>query len=51
MNVVVSRVYDSTHVTLCRCFRVVFRRVYAKPGKQKILLDRGWDSNPRPSHF
>ena len=27
------------------------RRVYTKPGKQKILLDRGWDSNPRPSHF
>ena len=32
-------------------FLVVFRRVYTKPGKQKILLDRGWDSNPRPSHF
>ena len=28
-----------------------FIRVYAKPGKQKILLDRGWDSNPRPSHY
>ncbi len=25
--------------------------MYTKPGKQKILLDRGWDSNPRPSHF
>ncbi len=22
-----------------------------KPGKQKILLDRGWDSNPRPSRL
>ena len=53
VNVVVSHVYDSTRVTLCiyRGFWVVFRRVYTKPGKQKILLDRGWDSNPRPSHF
>ncbi len=25
--------------------------MYTKPGKQKILLDRGWDSNPRPSHY
>ena len=25
--------------------------MYTKPGKQKILLDRGWDSNPRPSYF
>ena len=52
MNVVVSHVYDSTRVTLCRgFFLVVFRRVYTKPGKQKIILDRGRDSNPRPSHF
>ncbi len=25
--------------------------MYTKPGKQKIPLDRGWDSNPRPSHY
>ncbi len=25
--------------------------MYTKPGKQKILLHRGWDSNPRPSHY
>ncbi len=25
--------------------------MYTKPGKQKILLDRGWDSNPRPLHY
>ena len=50
MNVVVSHVYDSTRVMLCSGFLVVFRRVYTKPGKQKILLDRGWDSNPRPSY-
>ena len=22
-----------------------------EPGKQKILLDHGWESNPRPPHF
>ena len=51
VNVVVSHVYDSTRVMLCSGFLVVFRRVYTKPGKQKIILDRGWDSNPRPSYF
>ena len=51
MNVVVPHVYDSTRVMLCSGFLVVFRRVYTKPVKQKILLDRGWDSNPRHSYF